>query len=129
MNLTLWGINHRTAPVEVRERMNIPAEQLTEAVADLVHRDGIREGLILSTCNRVEVTSSAEDEVDAEAIIRSFLADQHHCDLAPFAHFFYRLRQHEVVRHLFRVASSLDSMILGEPQILGQIKQAYATAP
>ena len=84
--------------------------------------------MILSTCNRVEVTTSAEDEVDAESIIRRFLADHHHCDLGPFAHFFYRLRQQDVVKHLFRVASSLDSMILGEPQILGQIKQAYATA-
>ena len=83
MNLTLLGINHRTAPVEVREKMNIPAEQLTEAVADLVHREGISEAMILSTCNRVEVTTSAEDEVDAEAVIRRFLADHHHCDLGP----------------------------------------------
>jgi glutamyl-tRNA reductase len=128
MNLTLLGINHRTAPVEVREKMNIPAAQLAAAVTDLVHREGIREGMILSTCNRVEVTTSAEDEVDAESIMRRFLADHHHCKLEPFAHFFYRLRQQDVVRHLFRVASSLDSMILGEPQILGQIKQAYATA-
>jgi len=108
--------------------MNIPAGLLTEAVADLVHREGIREGMILSTCNRVEVTTSADDEVDAEPVIRRFLADHHHCNLDPFAHFFYRLRQQDVVKHLFRVASSLDSMILGEPQILGQMKQAYATA-
>jgi glutamyl-tRNA reductase len=128
MNLTLLGINHRTAPVEVRERMNIPEARLAEAVTDLVHRDGIREGMILSTCNRVEVTTSAEDEVDAESIIHRFLADHHHCDLANFSHFFYRLRQQDVVKHLFRVASSLDSMILGEPQILGQMKQAYAAA-
>jgi glutamyl-tRNA reductase len=128
MNLTLLGINHRTAPVEVREKMNIPADAIAAALTDLVHREGIREGMILSTCNRVEVTTSAEDEVDAESIIRSFLADHHHCSLDPFAHFFYRLRQQDVVKHLFRVASSLDSMILGEPQILGQIKQAYATA-
>jgi glutamyl-tRNA reductase len=128
MNLTLLGINHRTAPVEVRERMNIPEPSLAEAVSDLVHRAGIREGMILSTCNRVEVTTCAEDEVDAESIINRFLADHHHCDLGQFTHFFYRLRQQDVVKHLFRVASSLDSMILGEPQILGQIKRAYATA-
>jgi glutamyl-tRNA reductase len=128
MNLTLLGINHRTAPVEVREKMNIPEARLAEAVSDLVHRAGIREGMILSTCNRVEVTTSAEDEVDAESIIRRFLADHHHSDLKQFAHFFYRLRQQDVVKHLFRVASSLDSMILGEPQILGQMKQAYAAA-
>src|SRR5271166_6609173 len=128
MNLTLLGINHRTAPVEVRERMNIPTAHLTEAVSDLVHREGIHEGMILSTCNRVEVTTSADDEVDAESIIRRFLADHHHCDLGQLSHFFYRLRQQDVVKHLFRVASSLDSMILGEPQILGQMKQAYAAA-
>ena len=128
MNLTLLGINHRTAPVEVREKMNIPDASLAEAVSDLMHRAGIREGMILSTCNRVEVATSAEDEVDAETIIRTFLADHHHCDLSQFERFFYRLRQQDVVRHLFRVASSLDSMVIGEPQILGQMKQAYATA-
>jgi glutamyl-tRNA reductase len=128
MNLTLLGINHRTAPVEVREKMLIPTEHLTQAVADLVHREGIREGMILSTCNRVEVVTGAEEDVDAESIIRTFLADHHHCNLDPFAHFFYRFRQQDVVKHLFRVAASLDSMILGEPQILGQVKQAYATA-
>ncbi len=128
MNLTLLGINHRTAPVDVREKMNIPEARLAEAVSDLVRREGICEGMILSTCNRVEVTASAADEVDAEPLIRRFLADHHHCDLGNFTQFFYRLRQEEVVKHLFRVASSLDSMIVGEPQILGQLRQAYATA-
>src|SRR5665213_1680627 len=108
MNLTLLGINHRTAPVEVREKMNIPAEHLTQAVADLAHRAGIREGMIISTCNRVEVVTSADDEIDAESVIRVFLADHHHCDIDSFSNFFYRHRQQDVVRHLFRVASSLD---------------------
>ena len=128
MNLALIGINHRTAPVEVRERMHIPESHMAQAVADLVHREGIHEGLILSTCNRVEVMTSAEDSVDAELIIQQFLADHHHCDLGPYQRFFYRYQQQEVVRHLFRVAASLDSMIVGEPQILGQIKRAYALA-
>ncbi len=128
MNLALLGINHRTAPVEVRERMNIPESRLAQAVSDLVHREGIREGLILSTCNRVEVMTSAEDSVDAEPIIQQFLADHHRFELGPYQRFFYHYQQQEVVRHLFRVASSLDSMILGEPQILGQLKRAYALA-
>jgi glutamyl-tRNA reductase len=128
MNLTLVGINHRTAPVEVRERMHIPESRLAQAVSDLIHREGIREGLILSTCNRVEVMTSAEDSVDAEPIIQQFLADHHRFELGPYQRFFYRYQQQEVVRHLFRVASSLDSMILGEPQILGQLKRAYALA-
>ncbi len=128
MNLTLLGINHRTAPVEVRERMHIPESRLVQAVSDLVHREGIREGLILSTCNRVEVVTSAEDRVDAEPIIQQFLAEHHRFELGPYQRFFCRYEQQEVVRHLFRVASSLDSMILGEPQILGQLKRAYSLA-
>jgi len=128
MNLALIGINHRTAPVEVRERMHIPESRLEQAVADLIHRDGIREGLILSTCNRVEVATSAEDSVDAEPIMQQFLADHHQFELAPYQRFFYRYQQEDVVCHLFRVAASLDSMIVGEPQILGQLKRAYALA-
>jgi glutamyl-tRNA reductase len=128
MNLALIGINHRTAPVEVRERMHIPESRLAQAVSDLIHREGIREGLILSTCNRVEVVTSAEDSVDAEPIMQQFLADHHQFDLGPYQRFFYHYQQQEVARHLFRVAASLDSMIVGEPQILGQLKRAYALA-
>ncbi len=128
MNLALVGINHHTAPVEVRERMNIQEASLAGAVAELVHREGILEGLILSTCNRVEVITSAAEEVDPEPVLRGFLADFHHCDLSAFERYFYWHRQAEAVRHLFRVSSSLDSMILGEPQVLGQVKNAYQTA-
>ncbi len=128
MNLVLVGVNHRTAPVEIRERMHIPETRLGEAVTDLIRREGILEGMILSTCNRVEVATAADDEIEAEPIIHQFLADHHRFDLSPFQHLFYRLRQGEVVRHLFRVASSLDSMVVGEPQILGQVKRAYSVA-
>ncbi len=128
MNLVLLGINHRTAPVEVRERMNIPEARLADAVSDLVHRPGLQEAMILSTCNRVEVIASAEENVEADPILRQFLADHHHCELQPFERYFYRHLQQDVISHLFRVASSLDSMILGEPQILGQMKQAYQIA-
>jgi len=128
MNLACIGINHRTAPVEVRERMHIPESGLVRAVSDLIHHEGIREGLILSTCNRVEVMTSADDSVDAEPIMQQFLADHHQCELGPYQRFFYRYQQQEVVRHLFRVAASLDSMIVGEPQILGQLKRAFALA-
>ncbi len=128
MNLILVGINHRTAPVEVRERMNIEESRLAAAVSDLAHREGIVEGMILSTCNRVEVITNAQNDVEPEPILRRFLSDYHRCDLSPFERYFYWHRQQEAVRHLFRVASSLDSMILGEPQILGQVKQAYAIA-
>src|SRR5208283_4074896 len=95
---------------------------------DLIHRQGIREGLILSTCNRVEIVTSAEDSVDADPIMQQFLADHHQFELGPYQRFFYRYQQEEVVRHLFRVAASLDSMIVGEPQILGQLKRACVLA-
>lgn len=128
MNLVLVGINHRTAPVEVRERMHIQESCLRPALSDLVHRQGILEGLILSTCNRVELVTSAEENGDGELVLRQFLSDYHQCDLSAYDSYLYWYRQQEVVRHLFRVASSLDSMILGEPQILGQMKQAFVTA-
>jgi glutamyl-tRNA reductase len=128
MNLALVGINHRTAPVEIRERMNIQDERLSAAVSDLVRREGIEEGLILSTCNRVEVITRATEQVEPEPLLRSFLSDYHHCDLGAYEQYFYWYREKEVIRHLFRVASSLDSMILGEPQVLGQMKNAYTTA-
>lgn len=128
MNLVLAGINHRTAPVEVRERMHIGETHLASAVSALVQREGILEGLILSTCNRFEVVVSAPDRIEAEPVVRQFLADFHHCDLSAYDQYFYWHRQEEAVRHLFRVAASLDSLVLGEPQILGQVKQAYAVA-
>jgi glutamyl-tRNA reductase len=121
-------MNHRTAPVEVRERMNIPESHLGPAVSELMHRAGVVEGLILSTCNRIELAVSAQDQVDAAPILRQFLADYHRCDLSAYEKYLYWYRQHEVVHHLFRVASSLDSMLVGEPQILGQMKRAHAIA-
>jgi glutamyl-tRNA reductase len=128
MNLVLVGINHRTAPVEVRERLNIQESRLAAALDGLIHREGIQEALILSTCNRVEVVISARDGVEADPVIRSFLTEYHHYDPNAHDRYLYWHRQEEVVRHLFQVASSLDSLILGEPQILGQLKEAYATA-
>lgn len=128
MNLALVGINHRTAPVEIRERMNFQEAALAGAVAELVGRSGVHEGFILSTCNRVEVITGLDEQIAPEPLLRNFLADFHHCDLAPYESYFYWYRNADAIRHLFRVASSLDSMILGEPQVLGQMKQAYATA-
>ncbi len=128
MNLVLVGINHRTAPVEVRERMNFAEPRVASALSDLVSRDGIEEALILSTCNRVEVAVGAQEDVNADPIVRSFLSEYHHYDANAYDRYLYWHRQEEVIRHLFRVASSLDSMILGEPQVLGQMKQAIATA-
>ncbi len=128
MNLILAGINHRTAPVEVRERVNIEDARLVAALKNVIQRAGIRESIIFSTCNRVEVLANAEDQLDPEPVIRQFLADFHHCDLSAYESYLYWRRQQDAVLHLFRVASSLDSMILGEPQILGQVKRAFLIA-
>ena len=128
MNLVLIGVNHRTAPVDIRERLNIPEPRLPEALSALLHRDGIREVLILSTCNRFEVLAAADDTADAKTIIDEFLTDHFGFDFEPYQHFFYRYQGQEAVHHLFRVAASLDSMVLGEPQILGQLKRAVLAA-
>jgi len=128
MNLLLVGMNHRTAPVEVRERLNIPESRLAAAVSDLVRREGILEGLILSTCNRVEFIVSAAEGLDAEACLRQFLAEYYQRDFRTYANYLYWYHEQEAIKHLFRVTASLDSMLVGEPQILGQMKRAYAIA-
>lgn len=128
MNLILVGISHRSAPVEVRERMNIHESRLGAALTDLVARDGIREALILSTCNRVDMAAAGEEGSEAEPMLRQFLADYHRYDPTAHDRHLYWYRDADVIRHLFRVACSLDSMIVGEPQILGQFKQAYIAA-
>ena len=128
MKLLLTGLNHRTAPVEVRERLAFEDKALPEALDDLKRRPGLIEGMILSTCNRVEVAVTADEEADVESAVEGFLADSRHVDRAWVTPYLYRFDGPEAIRHLFRVASSLDSMVVGEPQILGQLKTAYALA-
>jgi glutamyl-tRNA reductase len=128
MNLTLAGISHRSAPVEVRERLSIPELQLQNVLKELVASAGIREALILSTCSRVEVAVAGEVGIATEPLLRGFLAKYHRCDPAAYDRYLYWHRDGDVIRHLFRVACSLDSMILGDPQILSQVKKAYLTA-
>ncbi len=125
MNLQLIGVNHRSAPVEVRERFAIPEKQLPEALQSLVQYPGVQEGLIISTCNRVEVLAGLKN---GTADLRGFLRDYFHLDPSEFDQHLYEFREHDAVQHLFRVACSLDSMVVGEPQILGQLKEAYAVA-
>lgn len=128
MRFLLTGLNHRTAPVEVRERIAFAEGALPEALDRLKRRPGVQEGLILSTCNRVEVSVTAEEGADAEAAVGGFLADARAVDPALVTPYLYSYDGPEAIRHLFRVASSLDSMVVGEPQILGQLKSAYAVA-
>jgi glutamyl-tRNA reductase len=124
----LVGLNYRTAPVEIREKIAFPEEDLHHYLKALKDLPSLTEGFILSTCNRVELyaaTSSPEQGVEE---IKGFLALQHHLSLPAFEDTLYILHGEELVRHVFRVASSLDSMVVGEPQILGQIKEAYRAA-
>jgi glutamyl-tRNA reductase len=126
-SLVLLGINHNTAPIEVRERLAIPASRLADATRTLLHQPGIHEGLILSTCNRVELLTMQEVDADAPDLPR-FLHEYFSVPTATLTPHLYEFREREAVRHLFRVASSLDSMVVGEPQILGQVKESYSIA-
>jgi len=131
MNLVLLGINHNTAPIEVRERLAIPAGRLADATRTLLHQPGIREGLILSTCNRVEIVTLQDDTLNTETTKADLLRFLHEYFAVPphtIQPHLYEFREREAVRHLFRVASSLDSMVVGEPQILGQVKESYTIA-
>ncbi len=128
MILLITGLNHRTAPVEVRERLAFEAGALPDALDGLKQRPGLLEGVILSTCNRVEVAVTAEDQSTAEESVECFLSESRSVAREWMSPHLYRHDGPNAIRHLFRVASSLDSMIVGEPQILGQLKTAYAVA-
>jgi glutamyl-tRNA reductase len=125
MNFQLIGVNHKTAPIEVREQLAIPERKLPEALRILVGVSGVNEGLILSTCNRVEVIASTRN---GSTDLRQFLTQYFKVEPGSYQAHLYEYREREAIRHIFRVASSLDSMVVGEPQILGQVKEAYATA-
>ncbi|NJN47282.1 MAG: glutamyl-tRNA reductase [Candidatus Competibacteraceae bacterium] len=126
MPLLALGINHKTAPVTIRERVAFSAECLVPALQELIACGGAREAAILSTCNRTELYCGL-DQPDAHPIVR-WLGDYHALQSAELKPYIYQHPDGGAVRHMLRVASGLDSMILGEPQILGQIKAAYRTA-
>lgn len=127
MRFSITGVNHKSAPVEVRERLAFDEPSLAAALLDLKSRPGFCEGMILSTCNRVEVALTCEDAT-ALLAVDEFLADTRHVARDWVTPYLYRYDDGEAIRHLFRVAASLDSMVVGEPQILGQLKSAYALA-
>ena len=126
MRLLITGLSHKTAPVHLREKLAIAESALPQALQDL-QRLGAAEAVVLSTCNRVELALSTADDVEPGPIIDRFLA-QSQTSVAPFEGHIYRLESREAIQHMFRVAASLDSMVVGEPQILGQLKAAYAVA-
>jgi glutamyl-tRNA reductase len=125
MSLVLIGVNHKTAPIEVRERIAISRDDLAETTRALASVPGVAECMIVSTCNRVEILAAVEPDA---AGLAGFLQRHFGLDPALLAPHLYEHRDQEAVRHLFRVAASLDSMVVGEPQILGQVKEAFAVA-
>jgi glutamyl-tRNA reductase len=132
-SLLLVGVNHTTAPLDVRERLAIPIARLADATRSLAGQPGIREALILSTCNRVELltvteSSNGTEDSTAPATALNFLHEYLNIPTAAVTPHLYTLREREAIRHLFRVASSLDSMVVGEPQILGQVKESWNIA-
>ena len=128
MKFSVTGLNHRTAPVEVREKLAFDESSLAQAFRDLKSDEAVDEALILSTCNRVEVAVTTGDDADPRAQVIAFLAKSRQVEPQSLTPHLYHHEGPEAVRHLFRVAASLDSMVVGEPQILGQMKTAYALA-
>jgi glutamyl-tRNA reductase len=128
-SLLIVGVNHRTAPVAVRERLAYADEQIAPALARLRERVAeLAEAALISTCNRVEIVGVATDPTRACREAIGFLAADREVDAALFAGALYRFAGRDAARHLFRVGASLDSMVVGEPQILGQLKLAYVHA-
>ncbi len=128
MNLLITGVSHKTAPVEVRELLAFSDAVLPQALAQLKSRAGVVEALILSTCNRVEIMVASDDGVDLRSLITDFLSQTRQASAASLHPCLYHHEGSKAIHHLFRVAASLDSMVVGEPQILGQLKAAYAAA-
>lgn len=128
MPLEVVGVNHRTAPVEVRERFSFARAEVPPALMELVECGAADEAVILSTCNRTEVYLASADERHAAEAARVLLARQASEPLPSTARYLYAHRDRAAVEHLFRVSAGLESMVLGEPQIQGQVREAYAAA-
>ena len=124
MQLALVGLSHKTAPVEIRERLAFSNDALRSALTSLVDRRRVNEAMILSTCNRVEVVAESPDD----RLIRDFICEFHQISHDSVSTHLYSYRNVEAIRHVFRVTASLDSMVIGEPQILGQVKEAFRIA-
>jgi glutamyl-tRNA reductase len=125
MELLVVGLNHKTAPIEIRECLAFPKDKMEEALSKIQSLPSLKENIILSTCNRVEVYAATRETEKATHDLKEFLSQYHGIPLKEFEKNLYFHIGEEAVRHIFRVASSLDSMVVGEPQILGQIKDAY----
>jgi glutamyl-tRNA reductase len=128
MNIIVVGLSHKTATVEIREKVAFSPNLIEKPLHDLIALDDIVEGVIVSTCNRVEIYATTRDIAGGIARIKRFLADHHRIPLETLEPHLYNYHSEAAIRHVFRVASSLDSLVVGEPQILGQIKTSYGYA-
>jgi len=131
MSIVIVGVSHKTAPIEVRERLAFAESRLPEALNLLVDRQSINECVIVSTCNRVEIIAASPKPDDADTLtlrLRDFLQQFHACEPSILKQHCYQYADSSAVNHLFRVTSSLDSMVVGEPQITGQVKDAFQFA-
>jgi glutamyl-tRNA reductase len=128
MHLLLVGISHHTAPVDVRERVDFAARGVPEALRALAGRGSTREAAIVSTCNRAELYAACDDPDATRADLEQFITEFNGVAPADIRPHIYDVADIEAARHLFRVAAGLDSLVVGEPQILGQVKDAHAAA-
>ncbi len=132
MSLLAFGVNHKTAPVEIREKVAFAPDRLSNALHELMARDGLREAAILSTCNRTELYCGTADDsictIDYRKILLQWFCSYHNLNIQQVEPYTYLYPDQSAVRQIMRVASGLDSLVLGEPQILGQMKAAYTTA-
>ena len=128
MSVVVVGLNHRTVPLDLLERMTVPASRLPKALADLTSREHVTEAVVLSTCNRIEVYVFAEKFHGAYQDIRNFFAEVSHVAPEEFSDHLTSLYDGDAARHLFSVASGLDSAVLGEHEILGQVRKSWETA-
>jgi len=128
MDVVVIGISHQTAPVEFREKLDFSKHAKESYLSKLMEQQSVSSGLVLSTCNRVEVYAAGQSETALLNDAEKFLQQFHNVNPTEVRHFFYSKTNREAVKHLFRVASSLDSLVIGEPQILGQVKEAYFDA-
>lgn len=125
MHLTLVGLSHKTAPIEIREKLTFPAHRQEEALSLLTSSPVVAEAVIISTCNRTEIYAVTAPDADGSGAVIDFIADYHGLDRQELVRYLYILDGESVLRHLFRVVASLDSMVVGEAQILGQVKEGY----
>jgi glutamyl-tRNA reductase len=127
MDLIVIGVNHKTAPIEFREKVSFSQSEILSALKEIKKENSLKESLILSTCNRTEIYGCINtNRINGEKYIKNFIMNFKKIDISTNNQYFYTFNSEDAVRHLFKVASGLDSMIVGESQILRQVKEAYA---